>query len=190
MSIETNLNQSPFFDDFDEDKNFHRVLFRPGFAVQARELTQLQSILQNQLGKLSNEVFIDGIIVTGGGLTTQEVSYVKLRDKDANNRVIAISDFFSDTGNTKIANAVITGATSGVTGKLVFATTGSEAASPDNFTLHVHYTNSGTNNTTKEFADVETLILRQSSGNAFIVAANAISTDATGFEYSRWYSIS
>ena len=181
MSIETNLNQSPFFDDFDEDKNFHRVLFRPGFAVQARELTQLQSILQNQLGRLSNEVFIDGIVVTGGGLTTQEVSYVKLRDKDANNRVIAISDFFSDTGNTKIANAVITGVTSGVTGKLVFATTGSEAAAPDNFTLHVHYTNSGTNNTTKEFADGETLILRQSSGNAFIVAANAISTDATGF---------
>lgn len=181
MSIETNLNQSPFFDDFDEDKNFHRVLFRPGFAVQARELTQLQSILQNQLGRLSNEVYIDGIIVTGGGLTTQEVSFVKLRDKDANNRVIAISDFFSDTGNTKIANAVITGVTSGVTGKLVFATTGSEASAPDNFTLHVHYTNSGTNNTTKEFADGETLILRQSSGNAFIVAANAISTDATGF---------
>src|SRR6056300_1095654 len=101
MSIETNLNQSPYFDDFDEDKNFHRVLFRPGFAVQARELTQLQSILQNQLGRLADEVYIDGIIVTGGGLTTQEVSYVKLRDKDANNRVVAISDFFSDSGNTK-----------------------------------------------------------------------------------------
>ena len=39
MAIETNLNQSPYFDDFDESKNFHRVLFRPGFAVQARELT-------------------------------------------------------------------------------------------------------------------------------------------------------
>lgn len=181
MSIETNLNQSPYFDDFDEDKNFHRVLFRPGFAVQARELTQLQSILQNQLGRLADEVYIDGIIVTGGGLTTQEVAYVKLRDKDANNRVIAISDFFSDNGNTKIANAVVTGVTSGVTGKLVFATTGSEASAPDNFTIHVHYTNSGTNNTTKEFADGETLILRQSSNNAFIVAANAISSSATGF---------
>lgn len=65
MSIETNLNQSPYFDDFDEDKNFHRVLFRPGFAVQARELTQLQSILQNQLGRLAEEVYIDGIIEIG-----------------------------------------------------------------------------------------------------------------------------
>ena len=35
----------PYYDDFDEDKNFKRILFRPGYAVQARELTQLQTIL-------------------------------------------------------------------------------------------------------------------------------------------------
>ena len=45
----TNLNVAPYYDDFAEDKNFHRVLFRPGFSVQARELTQSQSILQNQI---------------------------------------------------------------------------------------------------------------------------------------------
>ena len=37
-----------FYDDFDETDNFQRTLFRPGFAIQARELTQLQSTLQNQ----------------------------------------------------------------------------------------------------------------------------------------------
>ena len=41
----TNLNVAPYYDDFAEDKDFHSVLFRPGFAVQERELTQLQSIL-------------------------------------------------------------------------------------------------------------------------------------------------
>ena len=46
MAQKTDLNVAPYYDDFKEDKNFHRVLFRPGFAVQARELTQLQSILQ------------------------------------------------------------------------------------------------------------------------------------------------
>ena len=45
----TNFNVSPYFDDFSEAKNFHRILFRPAFAVQARELTQLQTILQNQI---------------------------------------------------------------------------------------------------------------------------------------------
>ena len=45
MPQQTNLNVSPYFDDFSEDKNFHKVLFKPGFPVQARELTTLQSIL-------------------------------------------------------------------------------------------------------------------------------------------------
>ena len=40
---------SPYYDDFDETKNFHRILFRPGYAVQARELTQIQTIMQNQI---------------------------------------------------------------------------------------------------------------------------------------------
>jgi hypothetical protein len=36
------FNTEPFFDDYSEDDKFHRILFRPGYAVQARELTQLQ----------------------------------------------------------------------------------------------------------------------------------------------------
>ena len=49
MPQKTNLNVTPYFDDFDATKNFQEVLFRPGFAVQARELTTLQSILKNQM---------------------------------------------------------------------------------------------------------------------------------------------
>ena len=46
-----NLDTSPYFDDFDAAKNYYKVLFKPGFPVQARELTTLQSILQNQISK-------------------------------------------------------------------------------------------------------------------------------------------
>ena len=49
MPQKTDLNVSPYFDDFDESDNFARTLFRPGFAVQARELTALQSNLQNKI---------------------------------------------------------------------------------------------------------------------------------------------
>ena len=49
MPQETNLNVSPYFDDFDVNKNFYKVLFKPGYPIQARELTTLQSILQNQV---------------------------------------------------------------------------------------------------------------------------------------------
>ena len=61
-----NYNISPYYDDFDESKNYHRVLFRPGFAVQARELTQLQTALQSQVDKLGQYNFSDGSRVVGG----------------------------------------------------------------------------------------------------------------------------
>ena len=58
----TDLNVSPYYDDFDTTDNFHRVLFRR-FAVQARELTQLQSILQNQIEKFGTHMFKEGAMV-------------------------------------------------------------------------------------------------------------------------------
>ena len=58
-----NLNVSPYFDDFDEKKDYLRVLFRPGFAVQARELTQLQTIAQKQVSRQGNHIFKDGSLM-------------------------------------------------------------------------------------------------------------------------------
>ena len=40
----TTFNTS-FKDDFADSANFHKILFNSGRAVQARELTQLQTIL-------------------------------------------------------------------------------------------------------------------------------------------------
>ena len=36
MAQLTNLNVAPYYDDFDENDRFHKVLFRPGYAIQAR----------------------------------------------------------------------------------------------------------------------------------------------------------
>ena len=177
MATETNLNQSPYFDDFDETKNYNRILFRPGFAVQARELTQLQTILQNQIERFGNEILVDGTIVTGSALKIEDIDFVKIRDKDANNRVVLLTDFFSGGA---VANATVTGTTSGMTAQLIDVADGSEAANPDNMTLFVKYTNSGTNNTTKAFADNEVLTLRTRTGASFIVAANTITSSSTG----------
>ena len=60
MPSPTDFNLSPYYDDFSDSKKFHRILFRPAFAVQARELTQSQSILQNQVEKMGNHIFEDG----------------------------------------------------------------------------------------------------------------------------------
>lgn len=68
MPQETNLNVTPYFDDFDDQKNFYKVLFKPGYPIQARELTTLQSILQNQLEKFGSHIFKEGSPVLGGNV--------------------------------------------------------------------------------------------------------------------------
>lgn len=64
-----NFDVSPYYDDFDSSKNYHRILFKPGYAVQARELTQSQTILQDQISKFGSGVFADGSKVSGGNIT-------------------------------------------------------------------------------------------------------------------------
>jgi hypothetical protein len=65
VNLSTNFNVEPFYDDFKEEKNFHRILFRPGLGVQARELTQMQTILQNQIGRFAGNIFQEGSTVRG-----------------------------------------------------------------------------------------------------------------------------
>jgi hypothetical protein len=71
-----NFNVDPYYDDFDDTKNFHRILFRPGYAVQARELTQAQTILQDQISKFGAGIYVDGSKVTGGNMTSKLVTRV------------------------------------------------------------------------------------------------------------------
>jgi len=75
-----NFNVDPYYDDFDGAKNFHRILFKPGVAVQARELTQAQTILQNQITSFADNIFKQNSPVTGGQVTTNfDVKYVKIQ---------------------------------------------------------------------------------------------------------------
>ena len=74
-----NFNTDPYYDDYNEDKNFHRILFKPGVAVQARELTQLQTILQNQITRFGKSIYKDGsMVVPGTILYDKNLNYVKL----------------------------------------------------------------------------------------------------------------
>ena len=68
MPQKTNLNINPYYDDFDKAKNFYKVLFRPGHPVQARELTGLQSILQNQVESFGKHIFKEGSMVIPGNI--------------------------------------------------------------------------------------------------------------------------
>ena len=82
MPSPTDFNLSPYYDDFNESKKFHRILFRPSFAVQARELTQSQTLLQNQIEKVSDHLFKQGAMVIPGQVSIDtEYTSIKLTSK-------------------------------------------------------------------------------------------------------------
>lgn len=81
----TDFNVEPFYDDFlgsngAKEQNYVRILFRPGYAVQARELTQIQTIIQNQIKQFGDHIFKNGSPVFGGHITYDlNVPFVKLQ---------------------------------------------------------------------------------------------------------------
>lgn len=78
------FNAEPYWDDFAatngaKEQNYVRILFRPGYAVQARELTQVQSILQNQIKQFGDHIFQDGSPVMGGHISLRtDVTYINI----------------------------------------------------------------------------------------------------------------
>ena len=79
MPEKVDLNVSPYYDDYDEDNKYHKVLYRPSRPIQARELTQGQSILQNQIERFGDHMFKEGSIITGAESNVDmDVIYVKV----------------------------------------------------------------------------------------------------------------
>ena len=162
MPSKTDFNVAPFYDDFTESKKFHRVMYRPAFAVQARELTTQHSIQQNQLEKLGDSMFRHGAMVIPG-----EATYA------LNYYAVKLPSFTGTLANYK--DNTLTGGTSGVVADVVnfVATDGTD---PD--TLFVKYRNSGTDNASDKFTDGETITSGHSSGSTAVVSSCATGSAA------------
>ena len=135
MAQNTNLNVTPYYDDFDKDKNFYRVLFRPGFPIQARELTTMQSILQNQVESVGTHLFKDGAMVIPG-----QVGY------DLNVQAILLQESFLgsdvETYRAQLTGSIIEGLTTGVKAKVLYSISAS-SSERGYITLYVKYIDSG-----------------------------------------------
>lgn len=106
-----NFSNAPFWDDFDEKKNYLRILFRPARAVQARELTQLQTSLQNQVKKFGDHILQDGTPIVDAKIKVDfDKPVFKLNATDSSNNPVVMSKFLGKT---------IVGATSSATGIIV-----------------------------------------------------------------------
>ena len=146
MPLKTDLNVTPYYDDFDKGKNFQQVLSRPGYAVQARELTQMQSILKNQIETLGNFVLAEGTMVIPGSLKIlRNVAGIKL-ETSFGGATIDVAQYVDET--------LLTGLTSGVTAKVMYRVAGTTTDAP---TLYIKYISAGTDNTSTEFTAGESI---------------------------------
>jgi hypothetical protein len=151
MPQQTNLNVAPYFDDYDSSDDFYRVLFKPGFPVQARELTTLQSILQNQIEKFGQHFFKEGAKVIPGNTGYNQIYYgIQIQN---NYQGVPVSAYADQLIGTKI-----TGQRSGVAA-IVDNLLLPEDSERGQLTLYINYLNSSTtNNSTQEFFDGEELV--------------------------------
>ena len=153
MAQKTDLNVSPYYDDYADSKNFHRVLFKPSAAIQARELTQLQSILQNQIERFGSHIFKEGSIILGAR-TNYDNQYFGVRVEDTNPNGLGVQA--TESFRAESVGKFYQGVTTGVVGKVVNT---SQKTSSDPLTLHFKYQRTGNVGSTfyTEFEDGETL---------------------------------
>ena len=170
MSITTNLSTAPYFDDYDIVNQYYRVLFKPGYAVQARELTQLQTMMQNQVEQFGDNIFKEGSIVRGCNFTTiNNLKFVKLKNEDQNGNTFDPTQYISRIVTVteggveveydyiyKIENA------NGLSAIIISAERGFESSPPNLNTFFITYTKSLTavdSRSVKQFAQGDNLTI-------------------------------
>ena len=170
-SLTTDFNVSPYFDDYNEDKNFYKILFRPATAVQARELTQLQTILQKQIERFGNHIFKDGSVVDGIGITYYpNTHYLSLEDNlDANGLNTNTNFLISDIDSTYLVTNG-TDSNTAVRAVVKISKDGLKLAAPNTNRFYFDYIYTGTddaNNDVLEFSAGEKLYIYNSNQSKF-----------------------
>ena len=152
-----------YYDDFSasdvtngktpDDKNYLRILFKPGYAVQVRELNQMQSILQSQIDKFGGSVWKDGASVIGGNVTfDSNISAIDVSASTGtlNDTVVSAITALETTIDGADGNAILTADVIGY-----------KAGTDGAYTLYIRYKNSVTlaadDTNVKTFSDSDIL---------------------------------
>lgn len=159
--VTTDFNVTPYYDDFNDNKNYYKLLFKPGYAVQARELTQIQSMLQDQIQKFGQHVFKEGSMVLGGKFDINtRANYVKVNDLDLLDNTVDISMF---------KDQIVTGQTTGIKAYVNLVLDGTEGTDTPK-TLYITYLSANPDTDETVFTANEPLI----SNVGTLIVANTI----------------
>jgi len=174
MPQSTNLNTNPYYDDFSDSKNFYKVLFKPGVTVQTRELTTLQTILQNQIEKLGGAFFKKNSVVVPGGFAYDSSYYAVEVESTFNG--INVESYFNN-----LVGLTLTGKISNVTAK-VEKVLSKESSVRGTTTFYIKYQSSSSSSfTSTTFSNGEELVVNQNinlSNNSILSGSSVAKTIA------------
>ena len=101
-----NLFATTYRDDFKDSDHYHRILFNSGKQLQARELTQMQTIIQKEIERFGRNIFKEGAsVVPGGMLVNNKYEFVKIDSTTSlpSNTTTMIDDtFVGQTSNVSM----------------------------------------------------------------------------------------
>ena len=160
MPIQTNLSVSPYFDDYTDEKDFYKILFKPGVSVQTRELNQLQTILQTQIERFGDNILKKGTIIDGCNFTFIDAQpYVKIVDNETDGTTAVPSLYVGKlVRNSANLEAFITNYVDGF-----------ESTDPDLKTLYVNFRNSGNTFNLTQYTPGELLTIFDSNNSIYKV---------------------
>ena len=169
-------------DDFDETKNYHRIQFRPGHAVQARELTQLQTAFQSQLDRFGQYNFKDGSRVVGGKVTVNtELDFIKLTNASFTHSSTTYNTTYQANNLSSLIGTTITGTSNSGNQVTALVLNAIAATGSDPNTLYVKYLKAGGANnsrTVEKFAADE--VFSNDAGTAIFGKVGASSITPIG----------
>lgn len=143
-------------DDYTDSDNYHRILFNSGRSLQARELTQLQTIIQKEHERHARFVFKEGASVTAGsGSVDTRYEFAKLNT----------NTYTLPTTPSSLVGEVFTGLTSGIEVRILEVV---EAEGADPATIYIQYVDNNS-------ASGSTAPIRLTPGE--IIRGNVTATD-------------
>lgn len=167
-----NLFSNTYKDDYKDSDNYYRVLFNAGKALQARELTQMQTIIQKEIERFGRNIFKEGASVNPGGPTLNtRYEFIKL-DTTTNTLPVDTTAIVGDefTGQDSTFKFIVLE---------VVAATASDPA-----TLYVRYTdtlNATTFDTSRTVTAGEDVVGTNSGVTLTVQATDTVVNPATGF---------
>jgi hypothetical protein len=154
MSTIKTFPQAPYHDDYSQDKDYLRVLFKPGVGVQTREMNQLQTIQQNQVSRFANSFFENGArVVRGEASVGNNFTFITVTAQLARNK--------DQYKNLSIANVA------GVTAQIIKVV---DAVGADACTVYIQYTKSTTTANTFSVGNILTITHSDATTEAATVA--------------------